>query len=194
MPSTSKPSSMLLSYLGKRSVAEHKDGPCFRPCMSRKGSHSLDFRCGNSCPGFDSKAETTSTLAEIESSGSACRYKNTTNYYETQAVTTGSTNRIRKQTRPLHLIPLTQPPDRFCLVNHCHSDQHLANCDSKSSYAELVTLFLVAKAAGAVIVTTQPKRLDWMSRIDDDLLVARMQMLNRRGRKCDGGKKLESAM
>jgi len=122
--------------------------------------------------------------------GSACRYKNTTNYYETQAVTTGSTNRIRKQTRPLHLIPLTQPPDRFCPVNHCHSDQRLANRDSKSSHAELVTL----KAAGAVIVTTQPKRLDWMSRIDDDLLVARMQMLNRRGRKCDGGKKLESAM
>jgi len=93
----------------------------------------------------------------------------------------------------LHPInPLTQP-DRFRLVNHCHSDQHSAKCDSKTSFAELVTLLLIATAAGAVIVTTQPKKRDWMSRIDDDLLVARMQMLNR-GRKCDGGKKLESVM
>ena len=165
MASPSQPSSFLLSHLGKRSVAEHFDWPC------RKGSRSLDFRFGYSCPGSESQAETTSTL------GPACRHTNSNNDPATEVVANSSSTRG---------MP-------FCLVNHCHSDQRLANCDSKNSYTELVTPFLVATAAGAVVVTTQPQRRDWMSRIDDDLLVARMQMLNR-GRKCDGGKKLESAM
>jgi len=64
-----------------------------------------------------------------------------------------------------------------------------------------MTLVLDAAVTGAVVLTTQPERLDWASctcindKLDDCLLVARMQMLqvNPR-RKSERGKKLESVM
>lgn len=156
-----------------------------RPRPQYKGVCAQDF-------GFRDALKTTelstSRIPETRSSGSSSGHAYFTRSYEpsTKAVAFSDTR------------VLTQP-EQFSLVNHCHPDQLPAHCDSTSadySYKELVTLLRVATAAGAIVVTTQPERLDWISRNTDEqdgrLLVARMRMVNR-GRKChDGGNKLES--
>ena len=150
----------------------------------------------------------TTTISETESSDSSSRPPQ--DDYCTRDYNPSTEAVAFLDTRVLIPSPPTQPRHRgsrrYLRVDHYHPDQRQgpANRDSKSGdhgYDELATLFLDSIATGAVVVTTQPDRLDWISntrindRLDDRLLVASMRMLRvNRGRTCQGGKKLESVI